>query len=294
LDLRTTSTPFIRYLNNAKDSDVRIVVGSDSASKTFHAHSLILKSHSKYYETHLSEVWSGKSKNAASTIIEIRHPELDVKPFETILRFMYTLELRFPESLLLKVASTAHYLLLGNAVLNKLLDLQTKYLTSANVFSTFKFVQQHHITTTTTSDEAILRCIFVHSVDSAVQDDQEAFSRLDDEDLGSLFKIQGRVTRLSDVDKWKLVTHHLLLEVLTLENYNNVGRRSLKLFMCRHRDDDVISKYDWTTVKERCVKFFLPYICLFKVTEAEYVDWIKPVDFLLPDMLKQQLDMFFL
>jgi hypothetical protein len=90
------------------------------------------------------------------------------------------------------------------------------------------------------------------------------------------------------------VTHHLLLEVLTLENYNNVERQSLKLFMCRHRDDDVISKNDWTTVKERCVKFFLPYICLFKVTEAEYVDWIQPVDFLLPDMLKQQLDMFFL
>jgi hypothetical protein len=126
LDLRTTSTPFIRYLNNAKDSDVRIVVGSDSASKTFHAHSLILKSHSKYYETHLSEVWSGKSKNAASTIIEIKHPELDVKPFEAILRFMYTSELGFPESLLLKVASTAHYLLLGNAVLNKLLDLQNQ------------------------------------------------------------------------------------------------------------------------------------------------------------------------
>jgi hypothetical protein len=157
------------------------------------------------------------------------------------------------------------------------------------MFSTFKFVR-----TTTTFDEAILRCLSSHSsVDSAIQDNQEAFSRLDDEDLGSLFKIQGHVTRLSDINKWKLVMHHLLLEVLTLENYNNVERWSLKLFMWRHRDDDVISKNDWTTVKERCVKFFLPYICLFKVTEEEYVDWIKPAGFLLPDTLKQQLYMFF-
>jgi hypothetical protein len=44
----------------------------------------------------------------------------------------------------------------------------------------------------------------VHSVDSGIKDDQEAFSRLDDEDLGSLFKIQGQVTRLSNVDKGPL------------------------------------------------------------------------------------------
>ncbi|RIA90440.1 BTB/POZ protein, partial [Glomus cerebriforme] len=84
--LARLSQNFETLLKNSNNNDVIINVGSESNSKTFYAHSLILTSQSTYFRTALSSNWIKKDDDMN---IIFEKPNVSPKIFETILRHLY-------------------------------------------------------------------------------------------------------------------------------------------------------------------------------------------------------------
>ncbi|KAG9295521.1 hypothetical protein G9A89_000172 [Geosiphon pyriformis] len=80
------SRDFTKLLDNARDHDVSIEVGEGDKSQTYKAHSLILRSRSKYFATALSNEWA---RTQGANMIFFKKPNISPFVFGVILRYIY-------------------------------------------------------------------------------------------------------------------------------------------------------------------------------------------------------------
>jgi hypothetical protein len=109
-------------VNNQQYADVVIYAGSNTSP--IYSHSFILKAHSQYYQSILSDRWSTSSSQThqqhsthqthqnLQRYAEVRHPDIKYEVVMMILQAIYTGRVEIPQELLLEVAAASNYLLL--------------------------------------------------------------------------------------------------------------------------------------------------------------------------------------
>ncbi|UZO27812.1 uncharacterized protein OCT59_019999 [Rhizophagus irregularis] len=80
------SKEYIEIFETGEFFDTEILVGENSNTKTFRLHSLILKVRSPYFRIALSNNW----KKVENNIIKFKKPNISVKVFEILIKYMYS------------------------------------------------------------------------------------------------------------------------------------------------------------------------------------------------------------
>nr|CAG8572090.1 12039_t:CDS:2 [Entrophospora candida] len=120
--LSVFSRDIFNLLENLEEFNVTIHVGEQPNVRTFHAHSLILKARSSYFNTALSKQWA-KQKDEKNIL---NQPNISPEIFEIILSYIYSGKISLQERTIteiLEILSAGDELLL-----NDLLDYIQDYL----------------------------------------------------------------------------------------------------------------------------------------------------------------------
>ncbi|CAI2191214.1 19167_t:CDS:2, partial [Funneliformis geosporum] len=249
--LKLSSKVYHDILESGEFYDIELLVGEDSNTKVFKAHSLILKIRSPYFRIALSNDWLKKEND----VIKFQKPNISVEVFGIILKYIYSSTIDLPNN---DIKTNIAILIAADELcLNDLCTFIEEYLLEDKSLIRKNFVLFQDVTTRFTQFSKL-----VQFYNTSIQQDPSLIFKADD---------------------FVTIKQEILLDILEKKNHSVEPIEIWDKLMAWSiaRSDELSSdttkwEHNEVSIFGKIIQPFIPHLNFKEISPADFVQKVKP------------------